>query len=184
MAIVNCKECGEIVSTQADACPKCGARRAGRGGLNPWKIIGWIFLAFLALILYSCVRVAGTIGSSATTGSPPSSSPAFSTAAPVAPPHKADVLSFQCEQQGNYDVGKATIRNTGTTTIPYAKFFVEFVDRNEKVVGAGDTYFSPTDIPPGATASADVMERSTGGTSCRPSAFQDGDGNPIDITMK
>jgi hypothetical protein len=30
MALVNCRECGKEVSTQAKACPHCGARRINR----------------------------------------------------------------------------------------------------------------------------------------------------------
>lgn len=184
MAIVKCKECGEMVSTQAATCPKCGAPRS-RGGISPWKIIGWIVLAFMALVLYSCVRVAMNMADTTSTTGAASTAPAFSSPPPpTRPQHKAEVLSFQCEKRGNYDIGKATIRNTGATTIPSAKLFVEFTDSAGKVVAADDSYFSPTDIPPGATASADVVERSAGAASCRPSAFQDGQGNPVEITLK
>lgn len=48
MAIVKCKECGHEISTKAEACPQCGAKRKpssmGCGGL-----IVVIFLAFVIL---------------------------------------------------------------------------------------------------------------------------------------
>lgn len=39
MALVKCKECGHAVSTQAKACPKCGARPQARASYL-WLILG------------------------------------------------------------------------------------------------------------------------------------------------
>ncbi len=36
MALTKCKECGSDVSTKADACPKCGAKRPRRTSLLAW----------------------------------------------------------------------------------------------------------------------------------------------------
>ena len=46
MALTNCKECGAEVSTKAEACPKCGAKRPKSTSIGTW-IIGGIFLVIL-----------------------------------------------------------------------------------------------------------------------------------------
>ncbi|MCH7338182.1 FmdB family zinc ribbon protein [Acinetobacter higginsii] len=42
MALINCKECGGQVSTQAKACPSCGAKVK-----KPTSVVTWIFLGFV-----------------------------------------------------------------------------------------------------------------------------------------
>lgn len=39
MALVKCKECGEQVSTKAEACPKCGAKMPKRSSLGAWLVL-------------------------------------------------------------------------------------------------------------------------------------------------
>ncbi len=49
MSLTTCRECGKEISTKADACPNCGARRKrsiGTGGL--------IVSAILAVTIYNC----------------------------------------------------------------------------------------------------------------------------------
>ena len=49
MSLTTCRECGKEISTRADACPNCGARRKrsiGPGGL--------IVSAILAVTIYNC----------------------------------------------------------------------------------------------------------------------------------
>ena len=43
MAITTCKECGKQVSTEAKACPHCGAaapaKKKAKGGIGKWLLI-------------------------------------------------------------------------------------------------------------------------------------------------
>lgn len=71
MALVKCTECGSQVSTEAKACPSCGARPPKRTSLVTW-IVGGIFAVAVANIVIS------------TTGSPP-----ISTAPPPTPEQSA-----------------------------------------------------------------------------------------------
>lgn len=50
MALVNCKECGHPVSTEAKSCPNCGAKAPKRSGtgLAPLLVIGLIAYAVYA----------------------------------------------------------------------------------------------------------------------------------------
>ena len=47
MALINCKECGAQVSTQAKSCPSCGAKIK-----KPTSIITWIFLGLMYITIY------------------------------------------------------------------------------------------------------------------------------------
>lgn len=49
MALVNCKECGKQVSTEAVACPSCGAKTPKKTG-----ILGWFALAFFTILVAQC----------------------------------------------------------------------------------------------------------------------------------
>lgn len=88
---------------------------------------------------------------------------------------------MECDNQyrGKADI---TIRNTGSTAIPFAKVFVEFTNKDGSVASAQDSYFSPSTIPPGASASATVYSNGPSAQSCGPTRMQDGDGNPVVMT--
>lgn len=49
MAMTKCRECGAEISTKAEACPKCGARRKGQVGAG--SILGVLFLIVVVLAL-------------------------------------------------------------------------------------------------------------------------------------
>lgn len=68
MALVRCKECGAQVSTKADACPKCGAKRKTDSG-NPVA-----FGCMATLFIVGVVWFIGSIGGSgkSTSGTTPS----------------------------------------------------------------------------------------------------------------
>jgi len=44
VALIKCKECGNDVSTKADACPKCGARLKSSSGAGSGCIVGFFKL--------------------------------------------------------------------------------------------------------------------------------------------
>jgi len=85
MALTKCKECGAEVSTNAAACPKCGAKQPKKSGCL--KFIG---IAFLALIVLSVIgQMAGrdSTHSGSSTNSATTSPAANSKSAPApAPP--------------------------------------------------------------------------------------------------
>lgn len=49
MAMVKCEECGKDVSTEATACPGCGARRTRRSS-------SWFFLLILGVGVYAAYQ--------------------------------------------------------------------------------------------------------------------------------
>jgi len=51
MALIPCKECGETISTEADACPKCGAkvRKSSGCGMFLLLLLGGFILLIVIL---------------------------------------------------------------------------------------------------------------------------------------
>lgn len=182
MAIQPCPDCGKDVSTMAPACPHCGYPMAGpsatpppatsppippppqyvvappKKGTSPWTVIGWIVLILFCLVLYSCVKTAMRIADAA---APNGDYSGLTEAAAPTKNYQVKVIDSGCEEtsSGRYTRIRATVENTGTETIPFGKAFFEAYDKAGTVIEAKDSYFSPTDIPPGARASADVMLR-------------------------
>ena len=185
-----CRVCGHQVSEYAPACPNCGdptARRYGHkvaaadrpaGGANPWKIIGWIVLGFFLLWMYSCMKTVSNMD----VGAPSSASATSGSGADLAgPSYELAIVSVACEG-GRYSKADITVRNTGTSAIPFAQAFFEFTDDAGKVVATGDSFFSPSTIPPGSTASTSVYASpNVDFARCRPSAVQDRRGNPATL---
>lgn len=51
MALVKCKECGNHVSTEAEACPQCGAKLTS--SINFGRFIGLLFIFFILYLIFS-----------------------------------------------------------------------------------------------------------------------------------
>lgn len=178
MALINCEDCGQQVSTMATSCPHCGYPLQEQGipaatpppvappppptrrGTSPWTVIGWIVLAVLLLFLYSCMKFAANYAETSAPAAPGSALSQVSDAA-RGPNYQVKVNDSGCEERGQYTVIRATITNVGDETIPFAKAFFEGYDKAGKVVQADDGYFSPSDVQPGARASANVYLRAS-----------------------
>jgi hypothetical protein len=147
--------------------------------MNPWKIIGWIVLGGLVLVIGSCgLLLLGMAGQAErSVGDGPQTSRAEKRAPP---PYSVRVSSVECEGVGSRAKAEVTVDNNGTE-IPFAKVFVEFLDKGGTVVSASDSYFSPHTIPQAARASASVYSGSGDTNQCRVVRIQDGDGNPVKI---
>lgn len=50
MALTKCKECGGQLSTKADACPKCGAKRPKRTSTETWFFGGLFVLLVIGFM--------------------------------------------------------------------------------------------------------------------------------------
>lgn len=172
MAMVQCPECKREVSSQATACPHCGAPRAAvRKGVSPWTIIGWVIVAFVALLAYSCVQVF----KATTNPRDPWEAPKLSTAAPPLPPAPMELTieSFRCEQRGDDTRAEITVRNSGPGPITMPKVFFDFEGQQE------DSLFDPITIPTGARATA--FARHQGHTNCVIVSAQDSEGRQINL---
>jgi hypothetical protein len=75
VALSKCKECGEQISTKADACPKCGAKPTKKTSAFTWFVLILIFLGVYA-VNKSPSPTGSSSSSSANTGSGTKSKPA------------------------------------------------------------------------------------------------------------
>lgn len=99
MAIRKCRECGHQVSTTADACPSCGAKRSkGSGGLGVLILI----LLIVGIIVVERVPHEPTGSPMPTTPSAPAAEPARSPAPAVAPAAKPALAKMKAGYQWSY----------------------------------------------------------------------------------
>jgi phosphate/sulfate permease len=182
MAMVTCPECKREVSSQATACPHCGAPRRPvplpAKSTNPWMVIGWIILAVVLLPIAGCIvaMIFGVSGSQyqeyldkveATKTSQPA------VPAPAAPIMEITIESFRCEQRGDDTRAEITVRNSGPGAITLPKVFFDFDGKQE------DALFDPVTIPAGSRATA--FARHNGLANCVVVSAQDIDGRIINI---
>lgn len=95
--MTKCKECGEQISTKADACPKCGAKRKRKSPVG-------CLIAIILLVIVVC----GIINSSNSTPSPPplSGSSGVPTSSYSPPPEPAtDPYAYHVMEEQNLSHG-------------------------------------------------------------------------------
>ena len=141
--------------------------------MNPWKIIGWIVLGFLVLVMFSCYRAFAPRSPEDQARFDAATAAADARVRAAAPRYEFTITGVKCEERGSYTVMGISGRNSGSATIPEAKFFATVGGIPE------DRYFSPMDIPPGALASADVMIRARG--ECKFVGIQAGGGAAVEV---
>lgn len=100
MALVNCKECGSQVSTDAKACPKCGAKPPKRTSKLTW-LVGGLFALFVGSAVMNSTSEDGATSAGA--------APIVGAALPPAKTPKermlAESLKFELKewQKGGFD---------------------------------------------------------------------------------
>jgi len=149
------------------------AKDRPRSGPNPWNIIGWVLLALLLIWLYGLVKIQMRASEIESYGV--SDLPAYSTPAVK---HFVKQINIQCRE----DEIRVTIENTGSHEIKFAKAYFQAYDRLGKLVYAGDSFFRPSDIPPGSMSSATVYLRGIQYEKCGLVSVQDRDGNRATIS--
>lgn len=70
MALTKCKECGKEMSSEAKACPACGAPPPKKTSLVTWLVCGFMLFVFVR-----CAQMGGT-GTSTATAPTPKTTPA------------------------------------------------------------------------------------------------------------
>lgn len=105
MALKKCKECGEQISTKADACPKCGAKSAKKTSAFTW----------LALILIVLVVWAANMSPSSNSASSNSSASSGSSKTPKSVAVKAPEPSWGNTRSKDAMTGKRSSYATSPT---------------------------------------------------------------------
>ena len=146
--------------------------------MNPWKIIGWIVLGFIVLVVGFCgLGIFGAAMRDVNTSS--GTTRASEPRKPSGLAYAAHVVDLNCSGR-TIDRAQVTIENRGDE-IPFAKVFVEFLNKDGSIAAAEDSYFSPSTVPRGSRASATVYSNGARAESCRVTGIQDGDGNRVTL---
>jgi len=118
MALIPCKECKEPISTETDACPKCGAKIKKPSGCATIFLVGFTVLVGIAVFL------AVTSSNPTSPSGNNSSQNAISMAERYPPPWRTDV---------NPDIAKALAQNN-VTGCGVFKYRPSSVDQGEYLV--------------------------------------------------
>ncbi len=95
MAIVKCKECGGELSTNADACPKCGAKQKRPSGCL--KIVLFLLIAFIGLAI-----IAPFVNDKNTSAPSSATTPAAAPAATADPKTKVSPYVFDADDKKDF----------------------------------------------------------------------------------
>jgi hypothetical protein len=89
MALTKCHECGAQVSTEAAACPACGAKPKKRRGLGTWLLVG-----FAGYFVYTCSSVVGKLSDTPARAST-TSTPAVATLSAAETARQQEIQNYQ-----------------------------------------------------------------------------------------
>ncbi len=99
----------------------------------------------------------------------------------ASPKYSIKINSKKCPENRGGGFATITFTNIGTSTIPSAHIFLNFKDSKGGLIHATSARTSPLSIPPGALGEAVFLKQGIGVPTCEIAAFQDGDGNPVEI---
>ena len=121
MALIKCKECGNQVSSKAEACPNCGTTLKKKK-IGCLSAIGAVFLIF---IVFGIIDSISDVSSDNIVAGSSSSTP------------KIEVVNFGWEtgEFGNR-VLKGTVRNNTTKQYKYVQIEINLYDSNGTQVGS------------------------------------------------
>ena len=153
MAMTKCKECGEKISTKADACPKCGAKRKHTSPVG--CLIGIILLVII---------IGGIIGSLDSTPSSLSSSSSNTTTSKHRPPPtpaepKLLLLNWTWHQEHDYAIVEGEVQNISSEKLRNVQAVVKFYTTDDKFITSDDAMIEYNPILSGQTSPFKVMAR-------------------------
>ena len=125
---------------------------------NPWMIIGWVIVAFMVLWLGSCVLFFGAVGSAMNSKNDNQESSSGGEGIEETESHpEVKVIAFECgtTDSGQYVKAKLTLHNTSNQNLSFSKAMFEFLDKDMKVLGVEEQYFST--LPAGSKGTAERM---------------------------
>ena len=119
MALIKCKECETEVSSEAETCPKCGARVAAKP-MGCGTLIGVVILGVVIISAFSSIFSSSTKSSSAPVGA--SSTSSTPTASTPVPPGSQWFYNHSDDSMGKGVIHQAHVSSSNTVNFgfPYA----------------------------------------------------------------
>lgn len=129
MALIKCKECGNEISTKAEACPKCGAKIKSSGfGTRILKGIAIFFLGSFILGIFASI-------SNSVNGTPGAQNQAIGIPDPSSEDFTVSNLHIKNDGIGN-GVIAGTITNNTSKSFSYAQVEINLYDKSGAQVGS------------------------------------------------
>lgn len=97
------------------------------------------------------------------------------------PKYAVKITSTKCPENFGGGFAEIYFTNIGPLTIPNAHVFMHFKDAKGGLIHAASAWTSPLSIPPGSSAVASFLKQGKGIPTCEIAAFQDGDGNRVEV---
>lgn len=101
MALKSCRECREMVSTEAKVCPKCGTPSPTRAGVSWITMLGGGFILFVIIIGIIGAVASGPDGNNTNSHGLAPSMPVAAAAPPPAPPIEIDARALYAAYDDN-----------------------------------------------------------------------------------
>lgn len=152
MAMIKCKECGSEISSKAEACPKCGAKRKKRSGLGCLFVVILLFIVFGAII--NSVDTTTTPASPQTSATSQHSPSSATTQSPLPTPEqpKLLLLNWTWHEEYGYAIVEGEVQNISQETLKNVEAVAKFYAADKKFITSDDSLIAYNPILPGQTS--------------------------------
>lgn len=143
MAMTKCKECGTDISTKAEACPKCGAKRKKTSPIG-------CLLGIIVLIII----IAGSISAP---NSATNSSGTASSSASQQSETKLILLNWSWHEEHGYAIVEGEVKNISSENLRNVQAVATFYTADGKFITSDDALIEYNPIIPGQTSPFKTM---------------------------
>ena len=152
MAMIKCKECGAEISSKADACPKCGAKRKKRSGLGCLFLIILLFIVFGAIVssVDTTTKPSPAQTSPTSQRSPSTATPERALPTPEQP--KLLLLNWTWHEEYGYAIVEGEVKNISQETLKNVEAVAKFYTADKKFITSDDSLIAYNPILPGQTS--------------------------------
>jgi hypothetical protein len=150
MSLINCKECGREVSSQAEKCPGCGVTITKRSGFFA-TTFKWIAGVFLGLVVLGWI-LDGTSGNGSSSRSAGASYSSSSSTPALPEPPPLEVQSWRCDTEHGYTFVRGEVKNVSSRKLENVTAVGEFRTKAGELVKTEDALLEYNPIMPGQTS--------------------------------
>jgi hypothetical protein len=149
MAMTTCKECKQQISTEADACPHCGAKKQKFFSTGSCTGLGCLGLILAVLVFY-------WMGSANRNQTPSTVNPATQTPAPEM--EQLELLAFKWGQSTEqHATAEGQVKNISGDSIKSVQAVVTWYDKSGTFVTSDHALIDYNPLLPGQTSPFDVI---------------------------
>ena len=151
MSLTTCKECGAQISTKADACPHCGAKR------KKVTVIGCLGIIVLTFIVIGVIGTCASGPSGSTSNSPASAQVSTSTPAPAPDGPQLLLLDWNWHEESGFAIAEGQVKNVSSENLESVEAVVTYYTADKKFITTDSAIIEFNPILPGQTSAFKVM---------------------------